>query len=99
MIRFTNKKVNPYLALGPAFSYVVGENSDLLPTKKSLVLADAGFGVEFTVPKTGMVISPELRYSAGLTDMKDDGGSTIYSNTISSLKKQTFTLSIYLRRR
>ncbi|HEV7783361.1 MAG TPA: caspase family protein, partial [Chitinophagaceae bacterium] len=68
VIRFTNKKINPYLALGPAFSYVVGGNSEILPTKKSLVLGDAGFGVEFTVPKTGMVISPELRYSRGLTD-------------------------------
>jgi hypothetical protein len=99
VIRFTNKKINPYLALGPSFSYVLGESSEQLLTKRSLLLGDAGFGVEFTVPKTGMVISPELRYSRGLNDMKDDSASSIYSATLSSLKKQTFTLSLYLRKR
>jgi tetratricopeptide (TPR) repeat protein len=99
LIRFSQKKVNPYLALGASFSYNIGEESELLPIKKSVLLGDAGIGVEFTIPKTGMVIAPELRYSQGLTNMKDDNASTIYSNTISSLKKQLFTFSLYLRRR
>lgn len=96
VIRFSDKKVNPYLALGPAFSYVFGENTSQVPTKKSMVLGDAGFGVEFT-SKTGMVIAPELRYTRGVTDMKDGAGTSLYSTTLSALKKQAFTLNVYLR--
>jgi len=46
-----------------------------------------------------MIISPELKYTAGFTDMKDPAVSTVYSTNISSLKKQAFLLNICLRKR
>ena len=100
LIHFNDKKVSPYLMLAPAFSYILAEgNPELLPLKKSFFLADAGLGIDFRLPKTGIVLSPELKYSAGLSDMKDAAGTTDYSRSLSSLKKQGFTLNVYLRMR
>ncbi len=102
VIHFSDKKISPYLQLGPSFSLNLDQNnstSDLLPIKKSLVLADAGLGLDFRIPKTGMVISPELKFSLGLSDMKDKASTTAYSSSLSSLKKQAFTLNVYLRSR
>src|SRR5690242_10310792 len=67
LIRLNNKKARPYVMLGPSFSYQVGEINDLLPVKKGMILGDLGFGIDFTIPKTGMVLSPELKFSAGLS--------------------------------
>lgn len=100
LIHINDKKVSPYLMLGPSFSYILGEgNPELLPLKKSLFIADVGIGIDFRLPKTGMVLSPELKFSAGLSDMKDPAGTSEYSRSLSSLKKQAFTLNIYLRSR
>lgn len=102
IIRFAGKKATPYISLGPTLNYILGQDNtsnELLPIKKTLVMGDGGFGVDVKVAKTGMVISPELKYSAGLSDMKDGASATTYSAALSSLKKNSFTLSIYLRKR
>jgi hypothetical protein len=100
LIKFRDKKVRPYFMLGPSFSYQIGTINDLLPVKKALVLGDLGFGIDFRIPKTGMLLSPELKFTAGFSDMIDKSGTnTVYTDALSSLKKQMFSLNIYLRKR
>ncbi len=102
IIRLSSKNIAPYIAVGPSFSYSMGQKStsaEKLPVKKSLVLGDAGIGVDFNILKSGIIISPELKYSAGFSDIKDNAATTPYAIALSSLKKNGFTLSVYLRKR
>ena len=101
IIHFSSKNIAPYFSLGPTFSYIFKQDAtstELVPVKKSAVLADAGIGVDFGLPKSRLILSPELKFSAGLSEMKETS-NTIYATTLSSLKKQTITFSIYLRGR
>lgn len=102
LIRLSGGNVAPYITLGPSFSYMLNQNSssrELLPVKKSLLLGNGGLGVDISLMKSGWVLSPELKYAAGLSDIKDDASATIYSAAISSLKKNSFSLNLYLRKR
>jgi hypothetical protein len=102
IIRFSSKNIAPYIALGPSFSYSMGQKStsnEKLPVKKSLVLGDGGVGVDINMLKSGIIISPELKYSAGFSDIKDGTATTPYAAALSSLKKNAFTFSLYLRKR
>ena len=102
IIRLGNKNVAPYIALGPSFSYMLNgaaSADELLPVKKSLVLGDGGLGVDINLLKSGIILSPELKYSAGLSEWRDDAGTSNYASALSSLKKNGFTLSLYLRKR
>jgi tetratricopeptide (TPR) repeat protein len=102
IIRLSSKNIAPYIALGPSFSYLISQNTEsneLLPLKKSLFLGDGGLGVDIGMAKSGIIISPELKYSAGFSDMKDGAATTPYAAALSSLKKNAFTFSVYLRKR
>jgi hypothetical protein len=102
IIRLSSGNIAPYIALGPSFNYLFSQNStsgEILPVKKSLFLGDGGFGVDINMLKSGIILSPELKYSAGLSEWKDDAATTPYAEAISSLKKNAFTLSLYLRKR
>jgi|GEM_PF-983149 len=102
IIRFSSGNVAPYLTLGPSFSYMFSQNSssaEILPVKKSLAIAGGGLGVDIGIPKAGIIIAPELKYMAGLSDMKDNAATTPASAALSSLKKNTFSLSVSLRKR
>ncbi|MEP6700909.1 MAG: hypothetical protein ABJA85_06325, partial [Bacteroidota bacterium] len=102
IIRLSSKNIAPYIALGPSFSYLVNQNtasSDLLPVKKSLFIGNGGLGVDIGILKSGIIISPELKYSAGFSDIKDNASTTSYAAALSALKKNAFTLSVYLRKR
>ena len=102
IIRLSSKNIAPYIALGPSFSYLASQNStstERLPVKKSLFSGNGGLGVDINILKSGIVISPELKYSAGFSDLKDDAATTAYAAALSSLKKNAFSLSVYLRKR
>ena len=102
VIRLSNKNVAPYIALGPSFSYMLNgaaSADEILPVKKSFFLGDGGLGVDINLLKSGIILSPELKYSAGLSEWRDDAGTSNYASALSSLKKNGFTLSIYLRKR
>lgn len=102
IVRLSSGNVAPYLALGPSFSYMFSQNgtsADQLPVKKSLFLGNGGLGVDIGLVKSKIIISPELKYSAGLSDQKDNASVTTYSQALSSLKRNTFSLSVYLRKR
>ncbi len=102
IIRFSSKNIAPYISLGASFSYLVSQNSasaEKLPINKSLFIGDGGLGVDIGLGKSGFAISPELKYSAGFSDMKDNAATTFYAMALSSLKKYTFSLNVYLRKR
>ncbi|MBK9570017.1 MAG: caspase family protein [Chitinophagaceae bacterium] len=102
IIRLSSKNSAPYIALGPSFSYLISQNStsnELLPVKKSLVFGNGGLGVDINLLKSGIIISPELKYAAGFSDIKDGAATTTYATALSALKKNAFTLSVYLRKK
>jgi hypothetical protein len=102
VIRFSSKNIAPYISLGPSFSYLFSQNTtsvDKLPIMKSLFMGGGGLGVDIGLGKSGFAISPELKYAAGFSDMKDHASITSYSNALSSLKKNVFSLNVYLRKR
>ncbi len=102
VIRFSSKNIAPYISLGPSFSYLVSQNSasaDKLPIMRSLFIGSGGLGVDIGLGKSGFAISPELKYAAGFSDMKDHASATSYAKALSSLKKNTFSLNVYLRKR
>ncbi|MEK6846339.1 MAG: hypothetical protein AABY26_06255, partial [Nanoarchaeota archaeon] len=102
VIRVSSKTIAPYVVLGPSFNYMFSQNStsaEQLPVKKSLFLGSGGLGVDIGLGKTGLSLSPELKYTAGLSDMKDAASTTSFSRALSSLKKNTFSLNVYLRKR
>ena len=98
IIHFNGKKPIPYLAFGPSIKYSLSSDDPLLPLKKSLFLAHAAFGLDFPLAKSGMVITPELKFAAGLTDMRDPNANTNFSNALGNLKRQEFRFGIYLRK-
>ena len=102
VIRFSSNNIAPFISLGPSFSYLVSQNStsvEKLPIKKSLFAGGVGFGVDIGLGKSGFALSPELKYSAGFSDMKDNAATTSYASALSSLKKNIFSLNVYLRKR
>lgn len=102
IIRLSSKDIVPYIALGPSFSYLLSQNnssSDILPFKKSMFLGNAGIGVDINLLRSGIVLSPEIKYSAGLSDIQDNTASTPYNAALSSLKRNAFTFNLYLRKR
>jgi hypothetical protein len=79
---------------------VVGREStsdELLPIKKFGISGDAGIGIDIGLVGKTIVISPELRFSAGLTDMNDESSATIYNQAISSLKDLLVSLNVHFR--
>jgi hypothetical protein len=100
VFRFGQKNIVPFVSVGPVFSILVNEggDADKVPVKSFDMLADAGLGVDFNFPKAGFVLSPEVKYSAGFSNIIENANN-LYTNTISSLKRQGFTFNIYLRKR
>jgi len=74
-------------------------SADLLPVKKAMLQGHAGLGVDIGMAKSGWLLSPEIRYTAGFSDIKDNASTSPNSLALSSLKKNAFTLNITLRKR
>lgn len=105
IIRFSQKNIDPFLSVGPTISFSLDQynapnpaDQRQIPMKSFNFLGEAGLGVDIRLKKSTLVLSPELRYSQGFTNIKGTGNS-LFLNTISSLKKKAFTFSFYLRRR
>jgi len=99
IIHFSNKKIAPFISLGPSFNYIISQDArstELLPVKKSVFLGDAGLGVDITLGKSRLILSPELRYTQGFNNQKENAG-TEFATVTSSLKQRGVTFSIYLR--
>lgn len=101
IFRLSKKDIAPFIMLGPSYSYVLKQDATAqsrVPVKKSVVLGSAGAGVDISIRKAGIILSPEIKYSRGLTNQQDDAG-TIYTTVLSALKKQGFSFHLYLRKR
>ena len=102
IIRLSSKIIAPYIVAGPSFNYFFAKknlSNEILPVNKFSVIGEGGLGVDFNLVKPGLIISPELKYAAGFSDVKDKSSLTAYSVALSSLKKNAYTLSVYLRKR
>jgi hypothetical protein len=88
--------------LGPSFSYEVSQDNataDILPLKKSLFSGNGGIGVDIGLGNSGLFLSPELKYSAGFSDIKDPNAASSFAAALSALKKNNFSFNLYLRKR
>ncbi len=102
IVRLSTKNIVPYISFGPSFNYLISQNStstERLPIKKSLLSGSGGFGVDINLLKSGIILSPELKYVAGFSDLKDTNATTTYAAALSSLKKNMFSFNLYLRKR
>ncbi len=102
LIRLSSKKVTPYLVAGPSLSYLLQQDAgtgNYLAVKKTFILGSAGFGVDFGLAQSGFVLSPELKFNAGFTDMNDEPATSPFGVALKSLKKNSFTLNLYIRKR
>ena len=96
---YSVKNITPYLSAGPAFNYVLKQNTESslkLPLKKTDLLGEIGFGADIGFVKSKFKLSPELKFSKGFINMNDDINN-FYTHAIDNLKRQVFTFSIYLR--
>jgi hypothetical protein len=102
IVRLSKKNSAPYISLGPAINYVFSQDADSkekIPINKSLFMGSAGLGLDIGIAKSGLVISPEVRYNAGFSEMRDDAAGTLYTAGMSSLKKNSFSLNVFIRKR
>lgn len=83
--KFSKGKFSPYILSGPNLRVpLFVDNSDYVPTKQDVAI-DAGVGFDF--PLGSVKISPELRYSFGLTNISE-------SNNFSDLKSNNIALML-----
>lgn len=101
LIRLSPKQSAPYLMGSAVFSYLTGQSTasaNLLRIKRSMTLAEIGVGYELRL-KGPLTLSPELRYTLGLTDAQDPAATGVYATALSGLKRNAFGLSLVLRLR
>jgi len=79
--------VSPYLVAGPVLTFPMATGAFGDAVKSMSLTADIGAGVKISLPGSGLLLMPELRYSAGVTNyLKDSfqiGGATIQPSTSS----------------
>lgn len=72
---------SPYLVAGPVLTFPSATGAFGDAVKSMSLTADIGAGVKISLPGSGLVLMPELRYSHGVTDyLKNSfqiGGATI----------------------
>lgn len=102
LLRLGSKNIAPYIMAGPALQYILSQNGssqDQLPLRKSMFNAGGGLGLDITLAKSGMVFSPELSYTAGLSDLNESTSTTGYPAALSALRNNSFNLRFYLRKK
>ena len=100
IIKFSEKNIAPFLSIGPTFSYLIRQNaaaSEKLPVKNTELIGDLGLGLDIGFLKSRFIISPELKFSKGISDI-NGGTNNFYTNKITNLKRQAFTFSLYFRK-
>ncbi len=100
VIRLSRKNVSPYIMLAPVASYTIQNDAARikLPLKDFSFSGEAGLGVDIGLLNSGIVLSPELKYTQGISNLKGEG-SNIYLNTITSVKRGGFSLGLHIRKR
>lgn len=100
VIRLSRKNVAPYIMLAPVASYTIQNDAARIkfPLKDFSFSGEAGLGVDIGLLNSGIVLSPELKYTQGISNLKGEG-SNIYLNTITSVKRGGFSLGLHIRKR
>ena len=101
IIRLSTNNIAPFVMLGPGFNFILSQNEEsrsLIPMKRGTVLADAGFGVDIGLKNTGIILTPEIKYSKGFSNQRSDGGNS-FTAALGSLKKQGFSFHLYFRKK
>jgi hypothetical protein len=97
LLKLPKENVQPYFTIGPSFLYVLaGDERTGKPFEidKIDLMTDVGFGMDIKAKKT--IVTPELRYSRGLTNIKARQDN-LFSNTIKSFHRQKLMLVFYFR--
>jgi len=95
----SDKKANPYFKVAASIDLVLSQDnasSRIIPVNKSLAFGDAAFGVDLHIPKTMLVLSPEIKYSMGLSNMNSTSATSNFARALSGLKRNALTLNLYL---
>jgi hypothetical protein len=92
------KSTASYILVSPSISYKLNEDEPELPLKKYSMSADVGAGLNLSLKRPGLILTPEIKLAIGITDIKEQS-SSIYASALSSLKNSAFSLSIYLRKK
>ena len=93
--------LSPYLTAGPSFAFQMNQSqisSTKLPLNSFEFLGNIGAGIDIGLKQSNIILTPELRFSAALNSIKGDGNN-IYTNTLSSLKRQSFMFNLYIRKK
>jgi hypothetical protein len=71
--KLVESRIRPFLSFGPSYKMpIVSSSMPVSQLSKSTLALDLGIGVERVFPK--FIISPELRYSYGLTNISSTTG-------------------------
>lgn len=92
-------KITPYLTFGPSFAFILNQPADMkskFPLNSFELFGNAGAGLEIGFNK--IILSPEFRFSSAFNSIKGDANN-IYTNTLSSFKRQSFMFNLYLRKK
>ena len=98
--KLTRKNTTPWISLAPMLSLALQDKNDAsvrLPVKSPAFMGEGAVGWDISLLGAKIVISPELRYTHGFSDTKGERNN-LYLNTISSLKKQSYSFSVHIRK-
>jgi tetratricopeptide (TPR) repeat protein len=99
--RIPAKTFHLYLMAAPAAGYAVSQKqipAGSLDYKKLSASVELGTGIDISLKRTPLILSPEFKYSIGLNDRKIPN-SSIYSQALSDLRRNSFMLSLYFRKK
>ena len=97
LLKLPKENVQPYFTIGPSFLYVLaGDERAGKPFEidRLDIMADVGFGMDIKSKNT--IVTPELKYSRGLNNIKAEQDN-LFSNTIKSVHRQKLMLVFYFR--
>lgn len=101
IFKLAKKNIVPFIMAGPSLNFLLQQessSSSKLPVKTFNLSGDAGFGIDFSIPQAKIILTPEFKFSAGLTSIRGDADN-IYTNTLADLKRRSYSIGISIRRR
>jgi hypothetical protein len=100
IITSSKKKAAPYFSIGPGINYILTQDNASkvkFPLQAFAISAEAGLGIDIVLPNTSVILSPEVKFARGLNNLKQDLNTT-YTNTISNIRRQEITFTLYVRK-
>jgi hypothetical protein len=99
IFKYYKVKTVPFLSIAPTILYMQYQHEDFankLPLNKVDFLGEISIGLDFPSPKLKCIISPQIKYSHGFLNAKNDLNN-IYSNTIEKQMRRAFIFTISFR--